>query len=472
MYNRSYDCGKVIRSVKMEQDYHIVTVNFEDSTWNLLPYNQLLHPYQSTSPPKVIEERVYQKSYIKLDTLLLRLRFDNPDDLNIYAGTGNSTVSKSIDNNYLAWIDKKAILHLDLIDSEQNYAEIGPLSVDNPAFSFSPDGRLLALRIDSVNLALFNVWEGKWYRNFQVARPAGSKLIFSYASLLFELGGQEAICYDVEYATEVFRIPASPIIRPLSANLSENGNQVQFYGRLRYLNCELAGIINEYLRYRTLSDQPFQSMQLSAMEAPIEISVDSSLIPARKSMVWVARKSLSSTGSGGSGSNGRGGFRIDNRLLDEQAVVKFTLAGGYTLPCWWSGDGLSYTLANKALSSVCPVAAPGSLVDNLTRTAFISGYEAEALAAYLGKRLPDNAQWDAAAEQGVIHDGSTEEIWEWSVPSQEYQTSGYESLDKLFRYPLKMLSSDRLDCHGRPATETWIVPGYFRSKTSARFVLE
>ncbi|KVW94714.1 selenoneine synthase SenA [Thiobacillus denitrificans] len=113
-------------------------------------------------------------------------------------------------------------------------------------------------------------------------------------------------------------------------------------------------------------------------------------------------------------------FDIDANPLSETAFAEFVEAGGYQCRAGWSADGWAWRLASDAHHPVYwKQANSGWQVRRFNRWLPLSAeapmlhvnrFEAEAFAAWRGRRLPTAAQWLRAVAQPDFHWGMA---WEW-----------------------------------------------------------
>lgn len=108
------------------------------------------------------------------------------------------------------------------------------------------------------------------------------------------------------------------------------------------------------------------------------------------------------------------GFHIDAGPVTNAAYRGFVDDGGYRRPELWSDAGARW-LAEEA--------ATGPLVwhDDLDPAApvqHVTWYEADAHARWAGRRLPTEAEWEAAARSGALR-GTTGQVWEWTASEFE-----------------------------------------------------
>ena len=92
-------------------------------------------------------------------------------------------------------------------------------------------------------------------------------------------------------------------------------------------------------------------------------------------------------------------FYIDKYEVTNAQFEQFINAGGYNTSAFWSADGWAWRIASFATQ-------PGSWGDDGYRSGhnwpgfpvtWVSYYEAEAYAAFAGRRLPTEAEWEKAA---------------------------------------------------------------------------
>lgn len=135
------------------------------------------------------------------------------------------------------------------------------------------------------------------------------------------------------------------------------------------------------------------------------------------------------------------GFRFDNEgephpveipefEIDSQAVTwaqygEFVEDGGYDEPAHWSEAGWAW-VAREARRTPRHVdqLRHGVLQHRFGRLArvpqaepamHVSGYEAEAWCRWAGRRLPGEAEWEAAAHQGATRGFHFGDVWEWTA---------------------------------------------------------
>ena len=133
-------------------------------------------------------------------------------------------------------------------------------------------------------------------------------------------------------------------------------------------------------------------------------------------------------------------FRIDRRAGHQRASTRaFVDAGGYDDPRWWSAGGLARTAREAGLiaprtgaatataggdrRSACvePVAADEPVVH-------VCCHEAEAYAAWAGKRLPTEAEWEKAARHDPATGRSRRYPWGDADPTPAHANLGQRHL--------------------------------------------
>jgi iron(II)-dependent oxidoreductase len=140
---------------------------------------------------------------------------------------------------------------------------------------------------------------------------------------------------------------------------------------------------------------------------------------------------------------GSSGFRFDNERephpvaipefeIDAQAVTwaqfgEFVEDGGYDEPSHWSADGRAWVeqQARRTPRHVDQL-RHGVLQHRFGRLArvpqtepamHVSWYEADAWCRWAGRRLPGEAEWEAAAHQGATRGFRWGDVWEWTASS-------------------------------------------------------
>ncbi|NKQ52602.1 ergothioneine biosynthesis protein EgtB [Amycolatopsis sp. K13G38] len=131
-------------------------------------------------------------------------------------------------------------------------------------------------------------------------------------------------------------------------------------------------------------------------------------------------------------------YFLDTTPVTNAAYIEFLEAGGYDQPRWWSEQGWAYRTAHD-------ITAPRFWRrehDGWRRTRFgvdepvpprqpvvhVSYYEAEAYAAWAGKRLPTEAEWEKAARFDPATGESRRYPWGNDEPTAEHANLGQRHL--------------------------------------------
>jgi ergothioneine biosynthesis protein EgtB len=144
-----------------------------------------------------------------------------------------------------------------------------------------------------------------------------------------------------------------------------------------------------------------------------------------------------------------GPFALSDRLVTMRELAAFIREGGYVTPSLWLSEGYDFVRANRIATPMYVSLDDGELrVFSLggSRPAYdaepvthVSYYEADAIARFLGARLPTESEWELAAAQTAMEgnfaesgslcalpaDASTPcavkqlfgDAWEWTVSS-------------------------------------------------------
>jgi iron(II)-dependent oxidoreductase len=122
-------------------------------------------------------------------------------------------------------------------------------------------------------------------------------------------------------------------------------------------------------------------------------------------------------------------FAIDAAPRPAADAIAFVEAGGYAEPAWWRGaEALAWRgarpgLAHPARWRRAPAGSADGWqlrwfdrwvpLDPAMPALFLSAFEAEAIAAWLGRRLPSAAEWERAALEPGFAWGAG--AWEWTA---------------------------------------------------------
>ncbi|MFD2416982.1 ergothioneine biosynthesis protein EgtB [Amycolatopsis pigmentata] len=131
-------------------------------------------------------------------------------------------------------------------------------------------------------------------------------------------------------------------------------------------------------------------------------------------------------------------FLIDTTPVTNGAYVDFLESGGYTERRWWSEEGWRYRTENDITAprfwwretdgwwrrrfGVAEPVPPGQFVVH------VSFYEAEAYAAWAGKRLPTEREWEKAARFDPATGQSRRYPWGNEEPTPEHANLGQRHL--------------------------------------------
>ncbi|HEY5071192.1 MAG TPA: ergothioneine biosynthesis protein EgtB [Caulobacteraceae bacterium] len=119
-------------------------------------------------------------------------------------------------------------------------------------------------------------------------------------------------------------------------------------------------------------------------------------------------------------------YCLASRLVTNGEWLEFMAAGGYARPEFWLSDGWArvkaegweaplYWEREGDLWRSMSLAGPG-LVDPEAPVVHVSFYEAAAFAAFAGKRLPTEAEWEhAACSTPADLEQLADEVWQWTT---------------------------------------------------------
>jgi iron(II)-dependent oxidoreductase len=121
-------------------------------------------------------------------------------------------------------------------------------------------------------------------------------------------------------------------------------------------------------------------------------------------------------------------FSIERHPVTNERFAEFVADGGYRKRGYWSDDGWQWLREERVEAPLYWKRAPEGWVRRrfgrsepvppTEPVQHVSFYEAEAVAAWAGKRLPSEAEWETAAQGTESGDGATlgrvGDVWEWT----------------------------------------------------------
>jgi formylglycine-generating enzyme required for sulfatase activity len=116
-------------------------------------------------------------------------------------------------------------------------------------------------------------------------------------------------------------------------------------------------------------------------------------------------------------------FEIDGRVVRWGQVAEFAADGGYDTPQWWTAAGWDWVQrSGRRAPRTVEQFSPGVAVRTRGRlvrapasqaAAHVTRHEAQAWCAWAGRRLPVEAEWEAAARGAAARGFAWGEVLEW-----------------------------------------------------------
>jgi ergothioneine biosynthesis protein EgtB len=119
-------------------------------------------------------------------------------------------------------------------------------------------------------------------------------------------------------------------------------------------------------------------------------------------------------------------FQLASRLVNNREYVEFIEAGGYKNPALWLADGWNWLLEHQIQhplywrrSQTWQEFTLHGLVElnPLQPVSHLSYFEASAYAAWVGARLPTEAEWEIAAQKNSQLVQLVDHCWQWTSSS-------------------------------------------------------
>ena len=116
-------------------------------------------------------------------------------------------------------------------------------------------------------------------------------------------------------------------------------------------------------------------------------------------------------------------YKLANRLVRNEAWLRFMADGGYSKPALWMSEGWAAVLDHgwsaplhwRSVEGGWRIFGPGGEVplDPAEPVRHISWYEADAFARWADARLPTEAEWEGASTSPLLHERDGH-VWQWT----------------------------------------------------------
>jgi iron(II)-dependent oxidoreductase len=153
-------------------------------------------------------------------------------------------------------------------------------------------------------------------------------------------------------------------------------------------------------------------------------------------------------------------FVIDSHPVSNADWQEFIDDGAYDEPRWWTEDGWKWRQDDGLVAPLFwdqPHHDDGPVMH-------VCWYEADAYARWIGRRLPTEQEWEAAARAGLL--GGVGQVWEWTssdfAPWPGFRAYPYREYSEVFFGPdYKVLRGGSWASHPtviRPTFRNWDYP--------------